>query len=166
MDEPNVLLLDEPTNDVDIDTLTSLEDLLDSWPGTLLVVSHDRYFLERVCDRTVALFGDGTVRDLPRGVDEYLAIRKGQRAEATGPAVAVRPGSSDATEARAARKELARVERALDKLRSRESDLHRELAEVAADHMRLADLTERLQEVTEERERLEERWLHLAERAE
>jgi ATP-binding cassette subfamily F protein uup len=166
MDEPNVLLLDEPTNDVDIDTLTSLEDLLDSWPGTLLVVSHDRYFLERVCDRTVALLGDGTVRDLPRGVDEYLAIRKGQRAEATGPAVAVRPGSSDATEARAARKELARVERALDKLRSRESDLHRELAEVAADHMRLADLTERLQEVTEERERLEERWLHLAERAE
>ena len=76
MDGPNVLLLDEPTNDLDIDTLTALEDLLDGWAGTLLVVSHDRYFLERVCDRTVALLGDGGLRDLPGGVDEYLALRR------------------------------------------------------------------------------------------
>ena len=73
MDEPNVLLLDEPTNDLDIETLTSLEDLLDGWAGTLLVVSHDRYLLERVCDRQVALLGDGRLRDLPGGVEEYLA---------------------------------------------------------------------------------------------
>ena len=82
MDEPNVLLLDEPTNDLDIDTLTALEDLLDGWAGTLLVVSHDRYFLERVCDRTFALLGDGGLRDLPGGVDEYLALRRARAASA------------------------------------------------------------------------------------
>ena len=76
MDEPNVLLLDEPTNDLDIETLTSLEDLLDGWAGTLLVVSHDRYLLERVCDRQVALLGDGRLRDLPGGVEEYLRLRR------------------------------------------------------------------------------------------
>ena len=75
MAEPNVLLLDEPTNDLDIETLTSLEDVLDGWAGTLLVVSHDRYLLERVCDRQVALLGDGRVRDLPGGVAEYLRLR-------------------------------------------------------------------------------------------
>src|SRR6185295_538734 len=84
MEEPNVLLLDEPTNDLDIDTLTALEDLLDGWAGTLLVVSHDRYFLERVCDRTVALLGDGGLRDLPGGVDEYLALRRARAADSTG----------------------------------------------------------------------------------
>src|SRR5205823_10564938 len=73
MGEPNVLLLDEPTNDLDIDTLTALEDLLDGWPGTLVVVSHDRYFVERVCDRVFGLFGDGRLRDLPGGVEDYLA---------------------------------------------------------------------------------------------
>ena len=75
MTEPNVLLLDEPTNDLDIDTLTSLEDVLDGWAGTLIVVSHDRYLLERVCDHQVALLGDGRLRDLPGGVDEYLRLR-------------------------------------------------------------------------------------------
>ena len=76
LDEPNVLLLDEPTNDLDIETLNVLEDFLDGWPGTLVVVSHDRYFLERVCDTVWALLGDGTVRMLPRGVDEYLERRE------------------------------------------------------------------------------------------
>ena len=80
--EPNVLMLDEPTNDLDIDTLTALEDLLDSWPGVLLVVSHDRYFLERVTDRTVALLGDGKLLELPGGVDDYLARRQAVRAGA------------------------------------------------------------------------------------
>lgn len=75
MDSPNVLLLDEPTNDFDIETLTELEDLLDSFGGTLIVISHDRYFLERVCDRFVGLLGDGQLRDLPRGVDQYLEDR-------------------------------------------------------------------------------------------
>jgi len=78
MTEPNVLILDEPTNDLDIETLNALEDLLDGWPGTLLVVSHDRYFLERVCDRFVAVLGDGGLRDLPGGVDAYLALRAAQ----------------------------------------------------------------------------------------
>ena len=72
MDEPNVLLLDEPTNDLDIDTLRLLEDYLDSWPGTLIVVSHDRWFLERVCDVVWALMGDGTVALLPGGISQYL----------------------------------------------------------------------------------------------
>src|SRR6185436_611218 len=75
MGEPNVLILDEPTNDLDIDTLTALEDLLDGWPGTLVIVSHDRYFVERVCDDVHALMGDGGLRHLPGGIDQYLALR-------------------------------------------------------------------------------------------
>lgn len=165
MDEPNVLLLDEPTNDLDIDTLTALEDLLDGWPGTLLVVSHDRYFLERVCDRLVALLGDGSLRDLPRGVDEYLEMRNRQR-ESFGPKAGAKPAISESADARASRKELARVERSLDKLRKREAILHDELAAAAADHVRLSELTTRLREATGEREKLEERWLQLAETAE
>src|SRR5688500_4194775 len=89
---PNLLLLDEPTNDLDIDTLNVLEDFLDGWPGTLIVVSHDRYFLERVTDTTWALLGDGQISMLPRGVDEYL-----ERREATGfpvhPSLAASPPS-------------------------------------------------------------------------
>ena len=73
--EPNVLLLDEPTNDLDVDTLTELEDLLDGWAGSLVVVSHDRYFLERVTDHVVALLGDGKLSFLPGGIDEYLERR-------------------------------------------------------------------------------------------
>ncbi|MGL5909973.1 MAG: ATP-binding cassette domain-containing protein, partial [Phycicoccus sp.] len=98
MDEPNVLLLDEPTNDLDIDTLTSLEDVLDGWPGTLVVVSHDRYLLERVCDRQVALLGDGRLRDLPGGVEEYLRLRADAAARRGSPSgtaqeTGARPGS-------------------------------------------------------------------------
>ena len=81
LDEPNVLLLDEPTNDLDIDTLTVIEDYLDSWPGTLLVVTHDRYFLERVCDVSYALLGDGSCVLLPGGVDQYLRIRRDRSPE-------------------------------------------------------------------------------------
>jgi ATP-binding cassette subfamily F protein uup len=170
MDEPNVLLLDEPTNDLDIDTLTALEDLLDGWPGTLLVVSHDRYFLERVCDRTVALVGDGRLRDLPGGVAEYLALRRASAEAVTaapGAAAAVAAGTStatsDAAAGRAARKELARVERQLDKLRDREARLHDDLAAAATDHERVLELDTALRAVHEERAALEERWLELAE---
>jgi ATP-binding cassette subfamily F protein uup len=206
MDEPNVLLLDEPTNDLDIDTLTALEDLLDSWPGTLLVVSHDRYFLERVCDRTVALLGDGGLRDLPGGVDEYLELRKhraaapgagatsargptsgarrsgarpspggtspgGTSAGAASPAVAATgadgPGKvSDASTRRNARKELARLDRSLDKLRRREQRLHQQLAEAATDHEQVLALDTELRGLVAERHALEERWLALAELAE
>src|ERR1035438_6773686 len=76
MGEPNVLLLDEPTNDLDIDTLTALEDLLDGWPGTLVVVSHDRYFVERVCDDVYALTPNGGIRHLPGGIDQYIEQRR------------------------------------------------------------------------------------------
>ena len=153
MDEPNVLLLDEPTNDLDIDTLTALEDLLDGWAGTLLVVSHDRYFLERVCDTTVALLGDGGLRDLPGGVDEYLALRRAAAAAAGRPGRRPRVGQrrgavrrpqrrrrADAAATRAARKELARLERQMEKLRDREARLHDEMAAAAADHERVLEL--------------------------
>jgi ATP-binding cassette subfamily F protein uup len=166
MDEPNVLLLDEPTNDLDIDTLTALEDLLDGWAGTLLVVSHDRYFLERVCDRTVALLGDGGVRDLPGGVDQYLALRGEARAAAAPPVAAVAAAPTDAAGARAARKELARLERQLEKLRAREATLHDQLAAAATDHELVLDLDAGLRALHDERQVLEERWLELAETAE
>jgi len=180
MDEPNVLLLDEPTNDLDIDTLTALEDLLDGWAGTLVVVSHDRYFLERVCDRTFALLGDGGLRDLPGGIDEYLSLRRA-RAMGTGPSVrsavaAVSPRTEreggagaapaepvDATAVRAARKELARVERQLDKLRDREKRLHDDMAAAAADHEAVLVLDATLRGLRGLRDELEHRWLELAE---
>ncbi len=173
MDGPNVLLLDEPTNDLDIDTLTALEDLLDGWAGTLLVVSHDRYFLERVCDRTVALLGDGGLRDLPGGVDEYLALRRaateGSAAQpgVRSPAADTSPeGTSgpDAGALRAARKELARLDRQLKTLGDRETRLHDRMAAVASDHEAVLALDADLRDVHEQREALEERWLELAER--
>jgi ATP-binding cassette subfamily F protein uup len=170
MDEPNVLLLDEPTNDLDIDTLTALEDLLDGWAGTLLVVSHDRYFLERVCDRTYALLGDGGLRDLPGGVDEYLALRR-DRAASAGSGSGSSGGSpssgetapvQDSAAARLARKELTKVERQLDKLRDREKKVHDDMAAAAADHERVLTLDATLRDLRAERDRLEERWLELA----
>ena len=90
MTEPNVLLLDEPTNDLDIDTLNVLEDFLDGWPGTLVVVSHDRYFLERVTDSVWALLGDGQISMLPGGVEEYLRRRAADLAAAAVPSTRLR----------------------------------------------------------------------------
>jgi ATP-binding cassette subfamily F protein uup len=164
--EPNVLLLDEPTNDLDIQTLTVLEDHLDSWPGTLVVVSHDRYFLERTCDTVWALPGDGSLRMLPRGVEEYLELRAAAtRAAATGP-VEARSGPSPAgpspAELREARKTLARVERQLDRVQRQEEQLHADLAAAATDHERLLELDRRLREVVATREALEEEWLGAA----
>jgi ATP-binding cassette subfamily F protein uup len=189
MDEPNVLLLDEPTNDLDIETLTELEDLLDGWPGTLVVVSHDRYFLERVTDRCVALLGDGRLSLLPGGVDEYLSRRatgaalsaraaasstgtasgSGARREEAGqqgpegPAEPRRPGLS-AKEERELRKELSRLERQLDKLGERESKIHKEMADAAGDFERLATLDAELRELTAQKESVEVEWLDLADR--
>src|SRR4051812_27851575 len=121
MSEPNVLLLDEPTNDLDIDTLTALEDLLDRWPGTLVVVSHDRYFVERVCDNVYALLGDGSVTHLPGGIDQYLTLREPETAPAASRETRSTPNQSVV---RAARKEAARLERALEKAGEREEELH------------------------------------------
>jgi ATP-binding cassette subfamily F protein uup len=152
--QPNVLLLDEPTNDLDTDTLTALEDLLDSWPGTLVVVSHDRYLVERVCDSTVALLGDGSLAALPGGIDEYLARRSGPDAEADR-----RTNKGDS---RVARKELARLERRVAQLEKREAALHDELATHATDFAKVAELDEQLRAVVAERETTEEQWLALA----
>ncbi len=209
--EPNLLLLDEPTNDLDTDTLAAVEDLLDGWPGTLVVVSHDRYLLERVTETQVALFGDGTIRDLPGGVEQYLELRRSgdrggpaagavrsvaqrparvpaaigvagarqgagkngsPRREPAGAGPAVGSGEpapsspvSDPAVTRAARKELARLERQLDKLRGQESDLHTELAARATDHAALVELAGRLRDVEERIGALEDEWLEAAEAA-
>ena len=181
MDEPNVLLLDEPTNDLDIETLTSLEDLLDGWAGTLLVVSHDRYLLERVCDRQVALLGDGRLRDLPGGVDQYLRLRHeaaeraavsvadaGRAASAvSSPPASGRPSAATSSvspaEAREARKTMARVEKQLARLAQREERLHDAMLASATDHEKVLGLNRELREVVDERESLELEWLEAAE---
>jgi ATP-binding cassette subfamily F protein uup len=163
MDEPNVLLLDEPTNDLDLDTLTALEDLLDGWAGTLVAASHDRYFLERVCDDVVALAGAGTLVGLPGGVDEYLARRDAESSSSQaipddGPAEA----RLSAGDIRQARKDLARLERQLDKLAQKEQLLHEQLAAAATDYERLQSLQAELRSLHEERARSEESWLSAA----
>jgi ATP-binding cassette subfamily F protein uup len=162
MEEPNVLLLDEPTNDLDIDTLTALEDLLDGWPGTLVVVSHDRYFVERVCDDVYGLMGDGGIRHLPGGVDQYLALRTAMGEEAAPSAREERAVPAQAV-VRAARKEIQRLERALEKLESREAALHEEMAAAASDHVRLRELQSELEAAGAERDRLESAWLESSE---
>ncbi|MFC0036764.1 ATP-binding cassette domain-containing protein [Actinomadura rayongensis] len=160
MGEPNVLLLDEPTNDLDIETLTELEDLLDGWPGTLVVVSHDRYFLERVTDHVVALLGDGGVAMLPGGVDEYLR----RRAEGQTPATQQKPQAKPASgQDWKARKELDRLERRLDKLTRQQAELHEQLAAHATDYARLQELDAQLKALQAEAAEVEEEWLMLAE---
>jgi ATP-binding cassette subfamily F protein uup len=160
---PNVLLLDEPTNDLDVETLTVLEDHLDSWPGTLVVVSHDRYFLERVCDTVWALPGDGSVRMLPRGVEEYLELVTGRRtAPVLSGSMAVVAGPST-VDRRAARKQVERLERQIARLDARERELHQQMAVGASDHIELARLTGQAGEVAAERTELEDQWLRAAE---
>ncbi len=166
MDEPNVLLLDEPTNDLDIETLNVLEDYLDGWPGTLVAVSHDRYFLERVCDEVWALLGDGSLAMLPRGVDEYLESRARDGSSAVVPRETPEPSQTNRQRQREARKEVARLERRLSKLAETEKRLHEEMAEQATDHEALVGLDERLRAVVAERASLEEEWLAAAEVAE
>ena len=164
MGAPNVLVLDEPTNDFDVETLTALEDLLDGFAGTLLIVSHDRYFLERVCDDFVALLGDESVRDLPGGVDEYLERRRSQqRAEVSRPA---EPAAAPVTKSAAARdrevqKAQARLERQIDRLRDRERELHEQLTENATDYEKVTTLGEELRVVEEQLAGLEDEWLAL-----
>jgi len=220
--EPNVLFLDEPTNDLDVDTLTELEDLLDGWPGSLVLVSHDRYFLERVTDHVLALLGDGRLSYLPGGIDEYLRLRLepdgagqsraarggvsrpasggsgppgsgppgsgppgsgppgsgspspgspgpgsvgngpgGGAALSTGSGKAAPPGS--AAVQRAARKEMQRLERQIDRLTSREAELTAELAEHTSDYVRLTELGAELRGVQDQKTRLEDQWLQAAE---
>ncbi len=166
--EPNVLLLDEPTNDLDTDTLAALEDLLDTWPATMVIASHDRYLVERVCDNVYGLLGDGRLTHLPGGVDEYLARvwPLDGSAEPSGsaePALPAASGPAAAGERRAARKELARLERRIGQLAQREAQLHQELATHATDYQVIVTLDRDLRAVLAERAVAEDEWLTLAE---
>ena len=175
MGEPNVLILDEPTNDLDIETLTSLEDLLDGWAGTLLVASHDRYLLERVADRHVALLGDGRIRDLPGGVEQYLQLRQdgsvpgGPILRAAGahgggsPATLGPGGTSSAADSREARRQMSRIERQLARLARQEDELHAQMVAKASDHVAVLQLNDSLRALVDEREELELQWLVAAE---
>lgn len=182
MTEPNVLLLDEPTNDLDTDTLAAMEDILDSFPGTLVVVSHDRYLLERVTDHQVALLGDGALRSLPGGVEQYLALRREAfRAEAAkgtgnsaGAAGAAAPRSAEGAalsgaQRREAVKAVSRIERRLERAEALIEQLHARLEAVSADPGRVAELVglgRELAAAQAERDALEEAWLSAAERIE
>jgi len=171
MEEPNVLVLDEPTNDLDIDTLTALEDLLDSWPGTLVVVSHDRYFVERVCDDVHAITPDGTIRHLPGGVDQYIQeLRDADEAGAVPagrPATSVEAGGAPApatggptnAERQQARKDIQRIERQLAQLDKRDTALEAEMVDSASDHVRLGELAAEREALASERAQLEDDWL-------
>ena len=184
--EPNVLILDEPTNDLDTDILAAMEDLLDSWPGTLIVVSHDRYLLERVTDQQFALMGDGRLRHLPGGVDEYLRLRKHSLSAGAAPVGAPSASSSAATgnsstanaataaapatapklsgaALRDAEKNLARIERALEKLGSDEAALHQKMAaHDQSDYEGLAAFAAQQNDLNAKRESLELEWLEIS----
>ncbi len=159
MDSPNVLLLDEPTNDFDIETLTELEDLLDSYGGTLVVISHDRYFLERVCDRFVGLLGDKSLRDLPRGVDQYLEQRE---AALQKPDSVTKPkGASSAAEQRQLKKDLVRVERQIQKSKEKIAELEVVQESAAFDPAELLRISEELENQRTELNTREEEWLEI-----
>ncbi|MUM16677.1 glycerophosphodiester phosphodiesterase [Mycobacterium sp. CBMA 623] len=163
MAEPNVLILDEPTNDLDIETLQQVEDLLDGWAGTLVVVSHDRYLIERVCDSTWALFGDGKLTNLPGGIEEYL---RRHTPTVTGPLKSAPDRGRDGAAQRAAQKELGRLERAVAKFDDREAVLHQQLAQHATDPDRVVSLTAELNAVVADKGAAEVRWMELAEELE
>ena len=168
LNEPNLIALDEPANDVDADMLAAMEDLLDSWPGTLIVVSHDRYMLERVTDQQYAIL-DGHLRHLPGGVDEYLRLRHEQPASRTSP---ITPTTGDdgagayglsGSERRTAQKEVASIERRLDKLHAEVKTLHQRMADHdQGDYEGLQKLADSLRAVEDETTELEERWLELS----
>ncbi|AZI57336.1 ABC transporter ATP-binding protein [Nakamurella antarctica] len=170
MDEPNVLVLDEPTNDLDTDTLLALEDLLDAWPGTLLVVSHDRYLIERVCDNVVALMGDGKISQLVGGVEEYLRRREGM----AGMQVRVSAGAApepagpglDAAAKRLLRKDLQKLEKRLESLDRKETELLGKLAVVGADYAKAAELNAELALTRTGKDETEIEWMAVSEQLE
>ena len=163
LSEPNVIVLDEPTNDVDSDMLAAMEDLLDSWPGTLIVVSHDRYLLERITDQQYAIL-DGTLRHVPGGVDEYLRLRAEQDARPTKAASEPEKPGLSGSEKRAAEKELASIERRLEKIAAETQKIHaRMAAHDQADVDGLQNLNADLSALSDESDALEERWLELGE---
>ena len=157
MDSPNVLLLDEPTNDFDVETLTALEDLLDSFGGTLLVISHDRYFLERVCDKFVGLLGDGKLLDLPRGIEQYLELRIASKSTASS--ANSTGGTSNAAQSRLLKKDVARLEKQMARATLDEADLRSAQIEVGADHEKLVQVMKELAAIHARIAELEEDWL-------
>ena len=168
MGGPNVLILDEPTNDFDVETLAALEDLLDSFAGTLLVVSHDRYFLERVCDTFVGVMGDGTLQGLPGGLEQYLDLRSKQSAD---PTAFTNSGATEkeavttnltAAQKRELQKEQQRVERTISKIDVQIKDLLVEMAKFATDFDKVAKLNDVLQPLISEKENLEDKWMELS----
>lgn len=180
MSEPNVLLLDEPTNDLDIDTLQELESLLDSWPGTLVVISHDRYLIERIVDNTYALFGDGQLTNVPGGIEEYLERRKAMAAAEGGgvidlgdksaPAAPAEEKRLNSQEERELRKQMNALERKMSKLDERVVTFEQEMAVLSGaedpDLGKLADVDKALRQAREEYEGLEMEWLELGEELE
>ena len=169
MEEPNVLLLDEPTNDLDIDTLTALEDLLDGWPGTLIAVSHDRYFVERVCDNVYAVTAAGGIDHLPGGIDQYIQGRGGpdgaRRARAARQGV-LPPGArirETRKQTQRLQRELRRTERDIERLAQHEGQVNEQMAASATDHARLLELHAELEEAMAARGQLEASWLELSE---
>ncbi|AWB83691.1 ABC-F family ATP-binding cassette domain-containing protein [Corynebacterium liangguodongii] len=175
MAEPNVLLLDEPTNDLDIDTLQELEDLLDSWPGTLVVISHDRYLIERVADNTYALFGDGALTHLPGGIEQYLA-RRAEEATGAGPLDlgekrgVDKRGSMSSQEERELRKQMNALERKIAKLTDQIDDAEGEITAMSAagepDFVSIGEASAALSDMREARDSLELEWLELGEKLE
>ena len=183
LDEPNVLILDEPGNDLDTDMLAQVEDLLDGWPGTLLLVTHDRYLMERVTDNQYALI-NGKIRHLPRGVDEYLELagrttdeRGGVVASSSGKASASKQPSTSAGEQatgaasklsggeiRALRKSMASAERKMDTLRGKIEGIHQAMTEVdPSDYVKLGDMQKEIKQIETQIEALEEEWMEAAE---
>ena len=162
MDSPNVLLLDEPTNDFDVETLAALEDLLDSFAGVLLVISHDRYFLERTCDRFVGLLGNEALRDLPRGVDEYLELR--ERYLLHEQTSQVDRSISSAAQVRLYKKELARIEKQLERKHQERDVLLKEQELASFNHEELIRINSELERIESQVTELEGEWLELSER--
>jgi ABC transport system ATP-binding/permease protein len=163
LDEPNVLLLDEPTNDLDIETLTVIEDYLDRWPGTLLVVTHDRYFLERVCDVSYALTGNGSCVLLPGGVDQYLKSRRKPPLDISPAKTSTKSQSatSSAT-SRQAKKDLARLEQQIARLDRQLASLHEQMVTAAGDYQRLTELQREMELISASKDELELAWLEAA----
>jgi ATP-binding cassette subfamily F protein uup len=162
LDEPNVLLLDEPTNDLDIDTLTVIEDYLDSWPGSLLVVTHDRYFLERVCDVCYALMGNGSCVLLPGGVEQYLQSRRDRPLERPRTKDSAVAQATTSAASRQARKDLARLEQQITRLDERLNALHAEMTAVATNYERLVKLQRDIETLQASKNQLELAWLEAA----
>jgi ATP-binding cassette subfamily F protein uup len=160
MASPNVLLLDEPTNDFDVETLTALEDLLDTYAGVIIVISHDRYFLERVCDRFVGLLGNETLQDLALGIEQYLELR----AEMISRSVVIedRKEISGAAQLRLVKKELAKVEKQLERVIAQEQELIKEQESASFDHQRLLEVGAKLTDIGKVRSELEDKWLELS----